>query len=252
MSQITSNRSTKKSTPTNHKVASSIVHKPFATGKINIFNPPKSNPNGELTPSKLVLNATLEDPQQTEELLTPQPKQWLNVFINPWGISAIALLLLANIFSGILIWRNSLERSSQETLESTKIDVGSYDLAAREFVTLNLNTLSTLSHLADIVGEDAVKMKKMAVEIPPALLPLNLDNSLSSLDTQYHYILTEYTGDRDLAAVKQKVNSVSLVNLPQGLFIYLGAFTQKSTAIEFLEELKTVGITAYIYPFESK
>ncbi len=250
MSQITSKKSTKKSTSANPKVAASIVHKPFSTGKINIFNPPKSNPNGELMPSKLFLNATLETSEQPEEILTPQPKQWFDLFINPWGISAIALLLLANIFSVIFIWRNSLQISSQEAVESAQIDVGNYDLAAKEFVPLNLNTLSTLSRPSGIAKENEVTTDKIEVEIPPALLPLNIDNPRTSFDTEYNYILTEYTGDRSLALVKQKVNSVSLVNLPQGLFIYLGAFTQNSTAIEFLEQLKAVGISAYIYPFE--
>ena len=252
MSKTTSSKLAKKSTSTNKKVASSIVHKPFSTGTINIFHPPKSNPNGEMISSKLVVNATLEESGVSEQLLTiPQSKHWFNLFLNPWGISAIAVLLLANVFSGVLIWRNSLQLSSNLEVEPQGTDVGNYNLAAQEFVPLNLNTLSTLSSSAAIVTDDEVESEAMQVEIPPALLPLNINNSLASLDTQYHYILTEYTGDRSLELVRQKVNSISLVNLPQGVFIYMGGFTQKTAAVEFLAQLKAAGINAYIYPFKS-
>jgi hypothetical protein len=252
MSKINANKSTKKSTSTNPQVASSIVHKPFSTGKINIFNPPKSNPNGESISSKLVVNTTLEDSQQIEAILTTsQPKQWFNLFINPWVISAGVIFLLANIFSSIFIWHNYSQSSEREASESTQIEAGNYDLAAKEFAPLNLNTLSTISDFSNVVKEDTSKPDKIKVEIPPALLPLKLGDSLNNLDTQYHYILTEYQGDRSLASVKQKVDNISLVNLPQGLFIYLGAFTEKSKAIEFVEQLKTAKINAYIYPFES-
>ena len=252
MSQTTSSKLANKSTSSNPKVSSSIVHKPFSTGKINIFHPPKSSPNGEMMPSKLVVNATLEASEESEKLpTTPQSQNWLNLFLNPWSISAIAVLLLANIFSGILIWHNSLNTSSQDALESSQIDVGNYDLAAQEFIPLNLNTLSTLSSSTSILTDDEAESEAIQAEIPPALLPLNIHNSFTSIDNEYHYILTEYTGDRSLELVKHKVNSISLVNLPQGVFIYMGAFTQKSAAVEFLAKLKAVGINAYIYPLDN-
>ena len=251
MSQTTSNKLTKQSVSSNSKVSSSIVHKPFSTGKINIFHPPKSRPNGEMMPSKLVVNATLETSEGSEQLATlTQSQNWLNLFLNPWGISAVSILLLTNIFSGILIWHNSLKITSQQDLKSTQINVGDYDLAAREFVPLNLNTLSTLSNPNSLLTDDAVESEAMQAEIPPALLPFKINDSFTSIDNEYHYILTEYTGDRSLELVKQKVNNISLVNLPQGLFIYLGAFTEKSAALKFLEQLEATGINAYIYPLD--
>ena len=249
MSPTTSDKLTTKTAATNQKVASSIVHKPFDTGKINIFHPHKGKPNGKMIPAKLMQNATLEESDSLERLLpTSQLPSWLSLFLNPWSIGAIAILLLANIASGILIWQNSTSVVSSNDLKEEQISVGDYDLAAQEFVPLNLNTLSTLP--SSLTNNNPPESTKLQVEIPPALLPLDVNN-LNSLNPQYHYILTEYQGDRSLELARQQVDNISLVHFPQGIFIYLGAFTEKTAATNFISQLQATGIKAYIYPFQN-
>lgn len=245
MSPSTPSNSTKK-TLTNPKLASSIVHKPFSTGTINIFNPPKSNPNGESVSSKLVLDAVLETELPTELKESIKPK-WHDRLLNPWVISAIAILLLANSISGIFIWRHSQISSAQSNELSESPTIGNSNLVEREFMPLNLSTLSSISSKDS--SQEAKTPTNLTPDAPihPALIPLN---QVDSLNTQYHYVLTEYTGDRSLILARQKVKNISLVNFPQGVFIYLGAFTEKTSAIAFVEQLKQEGLNAYIYPFD--
>ena len=241
----------------NPHLKSSIVHKPFATGKINIFNPHRSKSNGELSPPKLFLNAKLEDKIQQQEV-APQSdsdyseveyreRNWLDSLLSPWGITAIAIILFANLVSGAVIWRNTQTAVNVDDDESPVSTLGNANLAAEEFMPLNLSTLSTLKTVEDLPVEDS---KPALTPITPALAPLNNVTALSSINPQYYYVLTEYTGDRSLALARQKVKQVSLVNFPQGVFIYLGAFTDKEQADEFVSQLKQENFSAYIYPLD--
>jgi len=108
---------------------------------------------------------------------------------------------------------------------------------------LNLSTLSMLD-----IPEEA-QDAPVITPISPALAPINNAIALSSINSPYYYILTEYTGDRSLALARQKVKQVSLVNLTSGVFIYLGAFTDKEQAEEFIAFLQQENLTAQIYPF---
>ncbi len=249
MSHSTANNSAKQPKP-NKKVATSIVHQPFDTGTINIFNPFRSRARSEPVASKLVVNAVLEDsitPQEFTAELEPNTREnkWLAKLLTPWSISASAILLLANIISGVTIWRNpeklvttaelNAEPSNTESLSA----VGGSNLAAQEFVSLNLDRLSTLSTPKTVNSTPTVLKPEIGASSP---LPL------SQISSKYYYIVTEYTGDRSLTAARQQVDSVSLVNFPEGVFVYLGAFTEENEARDFVAQLEQTGIDAFIYP----
>jgi hypothetical protein len=229
----------------NSNLASSIVHKPFSTGKINIFNPYRSKPNNQLAAPKLFLDAELEKTQQPEAILEneEQKKDWLDSILSPWGLSAIAIIFLANLISSAVIWRNSAISVNNQQISPKAPVVGNSNLAAQKFMPLSLNTLSTID-----TSVNSVK-KSPAQEIVPDVT-LNGAMALSQINSQYHYVLTEYTGDRSLSIARQKIKNVSLVNFPQGIFIYLGAFTERSQADAFAGQLKQDGIDAYIYPLD--
>jgi hypothetical protein len=241
---------------TNSQLKSSIVHKPFATGTINIFNPYRTKGNksdGQLAAPKLYLDAQLEKSEQlaplseanlglnTDELagVEDHESSWLDWLFNPWSISAIAVIFLANLISGAVIWRNY---RSQASIESVKpvTTLGSANIANEEFMPLNLSTLSRLKTAEDPENSSVIE------PIAPALAPINLAQSTS--EPQYYYVLTEYTGDASLATARQKVEQVSLVNFPQGVFIYLGAYQEKDQAEQFIAHLEQENFAAHIYP----
>lgn len=247
-----------KDSKVNRNLKSSIVHKPFATGTINIFNPYKGKKDGQLSQPKLFLNAELEDieasPSSTFtedfELLESdeveyRQRNWIDSLLSPWGISAIAILVSINLISAAVIWRNA-QNTGNEVVEGEQgTSIGNNNLAEREFIPLNLSTLSKIEPNKAALVED-----KPAIEpISPALAPLNDVNNLSIFNTKYHYILAEYTGDRSLSLARQKVAQVSLVNFPQGVFIYLGAFTDREQAEQFVSQLKQDDFPTRIYPF---
>ncbi len=258
MSLKNSSDSPKKS-KTNSNVKSSIVHKPFATGTINIFNPYRSKSNkshqpnkshSQLSEPKLFLNAQLENPDELESEIEPaefedREQNWLDNLLNPWSISAIAMIFLTNLISGAVIWRNYRLTSKTKAVEPVT-SLGSANLATEEFVPLNLSTLSRLDTAEDIVAEESPVIEP----ISPALAPINHAVALSSANSPYYYILAEYTGDRSLALARQKVKQVSLVNLTQGVFIYLGAFEDSEQAEDFVSQLKQENFAARIYPFD--
>ncbi len=240
---------------TNPQVKSSIVHKPFATGTINIFNRYRNNseqPNDQSTAPKLFLNAELEQPQALKSELTSESdlieaedrdRRWLDNLLNPWSISAIAMIFLANLVSGAVVWRDHLRANSNSSQAISTL--GNAQLASEEFMPLNLSTISVLKSSEDIVAPTVIE------PISPALAPINNHTvALSPVNSPYFYILSEYTGDRSLALARQQVKQVSLVNFPEGVFIYLGAFTNREQADKFVSQLKNKEFTARIYPFD--
>jgi hypothetical protein len=247
----------------NSQLKSSIVHKPFATGTINIFNPYRHKSNksdGQLATPLLHLDAQLEKSDQLApfldaelDLTAHQPNEvenendqfyWLNWLFSPWSVSAIAVIFFANLISGAVIWRN--HRSLANVEANTKsvqpvATLGSGNIASEEFMPLNLSTLSRLKTAAN------VEAPAVNAPIPPALAPINL--AQSTVEPQYYYILAEYTGDSSLAVARQKVKQVSLVNFPQGVFIYLGAYQDPEQADEFVGHLQQENFMAHVYPF---
>jgi hypothetical protein len=259
MSSKSSNQPDKKP-QVNPNVKSSIVHKPFATGTINIFNPHKGKPKSELTNSKLFLNAELEKEKEKEkEELQPEltanleiteiadrDRNWLDSLLSPWGISAIAMLFLANLIAAGVIWRNSQVVKSNSA-KSSLATVGNVNLANQEFMPLNLSTLSMIKTVEEKPEQE---LKPKLTPISPALAPLNNLTISSAIDPEYYYVLTDYTGEQSLSLAQQKVKQISLVNFPQGVFIYLGAFTEQQQAEEFISQLKQENFPAHIYPFD--
>jgi hypothetical protein len=233
--------------------SSSLVHLPFPTHEINFFNPPKSNPNGNLN-GKLILDALLEEKQP--ELEIPNHRKWHDSLLSPWAISSILIVLLANVVSGTIVFfqnhqKITLNASSNPSIHESS-SIGGPNLAAAEFIDLNLSTLSTISNPAVTSTKSSRKLDSVPSN---PLLSLNgqnkqIPNSLEQIQTNYYYVFTEYSGDRSLALAKQKVSNVSLINFPQGVFIYLGAFQQKTYAQQFVAQLKKEGIDAYVYPLD--
>ena len=236
----------------NPHLKASIVHKPFDTGTVNIFNPHRSKDRVEdrLSAPKLFLNAELEQIKSTTAELNSDPepneieyrdRNWLDSLLSPWGISAIAVLFLVNLISGGFIWRNA--RNAVKPIENSTSTVGNNDLTEAEFTSLTLGSLGKIKTV-----EDEVEAIPDLTLIAPALAPIDNVASLSSLNPEYHYVLTEYTGESSLAIARQQVKQVSLVNLPQGVFIYLGAFKQRQDAEEFVSQLKE--FSADVYPLD--
>jgi hypothetical protein len=244
----------------NSQLKSSIVHKPFATGTINIFNPYRTKGNkadGQLTTPILHLDAQLEKSEQFAPFLDTEldltayelnevkndQSHWLDWLFSPWSVSAIAVIFLANLISGAVIWRNYRSLANIETNSKSVQPVatlGSANIATEEFIPLDLSTLSRLKTVVD------VETSLVNPPIPPALAPINL--AQSTVEPQYYYILTEYTGNSSLAVARQKVKQVSLVNFPQGVFIYLGAYQDQEQADEFVAHLQQDNFMAHVYP----
>jgi hypothetical protein len=247
------NRPTSRNSSQSQSTSSSLIHLPFPAHEVNLFNPPKSNPNGNLN-SSLSLNATLEEElelESQEQLTEPTFNQpWWNSFFTPWGISAILIVLLANVVSGTIIllqrhWQTNSTSTTSDTQSSEQIlPISGPNLAASEFIELNLNTLSTIPYSNSTSSSKKNKSAEPLPE-PSTIPPIALSNQMG---TDYYYVLTEYTGDRSLELARQQVKNVSLINFPQGLFIYLGAFSEETYAEQFVAQLKKQGIDAYLYP----
>ena len=231
----------KQKSSSNPKLKSSIVHKPFSTGTVNFFHPYRQKSSSQLSTDEPSLDTELDlkaKSQSTSEEAVYSDRPWLNRLINPWSLGAIAMIFLANLVSGAVIWRNY--RLSADRVKESESTLSSVDLTAEEFRPLNLGSLSML----ETVEDTATKPK--LTPIAPAQAPL--ENNLTA--SEYYYVLTEYAGDRSLALSRQKVKQVALVNLPQGIFIYLGAFTTKEQADRFVVQLLQENFTARVYPFD--
>ena len=234
----------------NPQLTSSIVHKPFATGTVNIFNPHrrKEKTNSQLAAPKLYLNAELEKSEASSLTdfgsepaeIEYHQSHWQESWLNSWSITAIAIIFLANLVSGAVIWRNVRVTAKIEPI--SPLAIGNVNIAAEEFMPLSLSTLSHLKAAEDIEEPTVIE------PIAPALAPINL--AQSNVDPEYYYILTEYNGDASLARVRQKIKQVSLVNLPQGVFIYLGAYKDRDEANLFVAHLERSNLAAKIYPLD--
>jgi hypothetical protein len=220
---------------------SSIVHKPFATGTVNFFTPHKNKGNSELSSDLPLFDNDLESKSSESPTLTKWSNK-LNLF-SCWKISAVVILFLVNVTSGaIIIARHkSIAEANAKSNTSTLVPKN-FALGTTEFIPLELSTLSKIQ-----VPNPKIKLadKPSKIESELAVPP-----SISPFNSQYYYVLTEYNGDRSLVLAKEKVKNVSLVNFPQGMFIYLGAFATKDKAEQFVKQLENEQISAYIYPFE--
>lgn len=235
----------------NQNKASNLVHQPFPEHEINIFNPPKNNPNGYLTKSNS------EFVWQTPTALSsPLPNNWLDQKVNPWIVSSLLILLFTNVVSGIVIYLYQTNTEVKLNQSNQVNSIKSPNLAAEEFIDLNQTSLSNIALPQAQTNNKIVSNSKLEpkitppLAIPPTSIPNYPPGMASSINSNYYYILSEYTGEASLALAQQQVANVSLVNFPQGVFIYLGAFAEKDQASQFITQLKQQGLEAYIYPFE--
>lgn len=226
-------------TAANEKATSNLVHKPFANGEINFFRPFKGKTSHRYQEEELLIDDDLE----TDTIPSPQLEQQTSRLFNVWNLSAIAILLLTNFMAlGVIRIHDNNSTADAEVQTPT---IENSDLAAREFVPLNLSTLSNLSSSEE---PNTTKEPDLIPDslIPPAFAPFNPD----TFSNQYHYVLAQYTGDRSLELAREKIPHISLLHLPQGMFIYLGAFAEPEPANAFVNKLEQTGIEARIYPFE--
>ena len=207
---------------------------------VNVFNPPKSNPNGRLASSRLFNKSTPPKPA----LAASQFRKTKIISFSPWRISAILIILLVNSLSALIILNNKTSNSITNQELEAEISAGKTDLTVQEFITPDLNSLSRIS----LTTQDKNPISK--VSSPLAIPPTNLPSQGIINSHSYYYILAEYTGEPSLNLAQKQVKNVSLVNLPQGTFIYLGAFSDKDSAQNFVNKIKKEGLYGYIYPEE--
>ncbi len=256
------------------KKRTSIVHKPFLKGTINLFNPPKKNPNGRLgtsrAPKKDVSGEFANQIVTAEQFVDYEPAESLDErnyssvaeihstqdkfsalsLLNGWRVSAILLVLSANLIAAIAITLHR-QKSQQVVVEATptpKYLSGKTDLTQSEFSQLSLQDLKNITP----AKVEAIAANKTTTNSPLAIPPSNLPRDIVlpqlKATNSYYYILAQYTGDRSLEIAKAQVPNVALVNFPQGMFLYLGAFTEKKAADDFIKQLEELGLESYVYP----
>ena len=256
------------STSSQEKKRFSIVHKPFEQGNVNLFNPPKKNPNGHVASAR-ILDDELPDSsssekadnlddvgnpedsfdQQIENLTKKSPS-----FLNSWKIAAAAIVILGNVSTvSILMWhKNKTANAFTANANNTSDYIsGTTNLAKQEFQNLNLQSLKNIeSQSKDFVAEQETDQASLPLAIPPSNIPKDVIFSQSQETKKYYYILADYAGENSLNLAKSRVPNVSLVNFPQGVFIYMGAFLKKESANQFINSLKESGLESRIYPAE--
>lgn len=254
----------------------SIVHKPFEQGNVNLFNPPKKNPNGHVASARIwddelpdgsgselvdnledIWDDDIVDPEDfLEEQVdtdTKPPKKFPS-FLNSWRIAAVAIVILGNISAvSILKWhKHKIATALANPSNNAPAYIsGQTNLAKQEFQELDLQSLKNIeSQSKDIIKSKETDSASLPLAIPPTNIPKDVIFSQSQAAKKYYYILADYTGEKSLELAKSKVPNVSLVNFPQGVFIYMGAFVKKASAQEFINSLKESGLESRIYPAE--
>ena len=242
------------------KKQSSLVHKPFEAGQVNLFHPPKKNPNGHLASSQLWhdnLSKKLPDAAKA----SPPKNQDLKLtnFLSTWKFAAILIIIGSNLIAATAILIQKRQANLKTLTEAKQQQIytaGKTDLASQEFIELDLNNLKNIAVSNSKNSADTTLLAKdssianLPLAIPPQNLPQNIVLPQTAAKTKYYYILAQYTGDRSLEIAKTKVPHVSLVNFPQGMFIYMGAFTDKNLAHNFVEQLQEFNLESYVYPFD--
>jgi hypothetical protein len=268
MSKFISKKKSKRS-PTSEKTNVNLTHRPSSLSEEDYWLAPKEVRSGNSHPTSLTQSESLFDSIfELEETREIKQKHWLQNIFTPLGISSILLILLTNAIGSSLVVLNYrsigesvLTPPSNQEINNSPILNGP-NLAQQEFVDLNLLSLSTLPNpnkksKSNSKQQSSVKSQIKSKGAIASSAVANKSNSLSgSRETisstalsnpNYYYILTEYSDPSSLQQVKQKLSNASLVNFPQGLFIYVGAFYDRESADRFVEQLGQQGITAYIH-----
>lgn len=254
---------------------STLAHRPSSLSEEDYWLAPKEARSNNCTSTSLTKAESLLDTIAELEAAQIERKTWLDNLFSPAGVSSILLILLTNVVASSLLFFNKKSEPNATVTKEQKLGLtrsvipNSPNLAQQEFVELDLMTLSMLvkpttksSHASRsnmrAFSQTKAKIKQNQVRNSPvtsAVLP-NLNSapvpgyaipSTALTNTNYYYILTEYNGALSLQKAKQKFGNVSLVNFPQGLFIYMGAFYDSEDANRFVERLAQQGIMAYTY-----
>jgi hypothetical protein len=268
MAKFSSKNNSRRS-PYSAKTNVNLTHRLSSLPEEDYWLAPKEVRSGNSHPTSLTNTESLLDSIfDLEEEREIEQKHWLQNLFTPLGISSILLILLTNAIGSSLVMLNyrSLGESvltppSNQEVNNSEIPNGP-NLAQQEFVDLNLLNLSTLpsptkksksNSQQKSSAKSQLKTNKAIATAPtsnnPNSVPGNSEtiSSTALTNTNYYYILTEYRDPSSLQQVKQKLGNASLVNFPQGLFIYVGAFYDRESANRFVERLGNQGITAYIH-----
>ncbi len=228
------------------------------------------------------------------EVLGDHERALLNPIKTPWGISSVLMLFLGCGLSGLAfmpqtIWAKVPLVKSLVITDSNlpnyspqkkEIPVDNPNLTESEFLSFNLNNLSTLK--VKNKQQSAIKPPEKKAVIPPnptenkaqpqptpnqdlatALLAPVLNqitpqpqtdtyntkanSSSTQLNKNYYYVFTEYKGDQTLATARQVIKDAYLVQFPTGKRIQFGAFLNQADAQRLVQSLKSRGISASVY-----
>jgi cell division septation protein DedD len=262
-----------KRSPFSGKRKSSLAYRPSSLSEEDYWLAPKEARSSNCTSTSLTRSESLLDTLAELEAAQIERKNWLERLFTPIGVSSILVILLTNVIASSLLFMNgkselnaAVTGEQQDKLARSDL-FNSPNLAQQEFVDLNLANLSTLTkpgvkskfhHRSRSTNSNKPQTKPKPIRSQPitrAILPgVNSTPtagytipSAALTNTNYYYVLTEYSGALSLQQAKRKVGHVSLINFPQGLFIYMGAFYDREDANRFVEQLGQQGIMAYTY-----
>ncbi len=128
------------------------------------------------------------------------------------------------------------------------------DLSAQEFVDINIDNLSSLKMpQATIDPLSAPAAPASLTTLPPIagqpgaqLVPTETQAAVIPAGTNY-YVTIPFTTEQGLADVRQSVEEAFVRQFSDGNRVQLGAFDSPQAAQQFVEELKSRGLTAQVY-----
>lgn len=306
---------------------------PNTAGSLTNAADPAADPDDYLESSEQLLRSLAEEEAQ---IRARRPSSSLMTsLLTPLGIGSMLLLLLSSVtFGYVLMNPSSLgflrigranQDSAPEVTEEGTASGGqastttSPNLAEREFVDLNLNTLSTLEtrsgstgsplpnpQVAPTTAATAITPSRTQAQPTPTAVPVPVNRPApaarptvvqptsvtparpaptrpaptrpapaaynppaapevpavapaapapapatptapQAATGDYHYVVTDYSGDRALEEARTVVPGAYVRNSPEGAHVQLGAFTEAERAEELVQELQNQGIQAEVY-----
>ena len=221
-----------------------------------VYPPPAPTPTVDnLASSEQLLRSLAE----SEAQIPPKERRIAANLLTPLGVGLMLLLLLSGATFGYMAMNQASrsyleshrnrrtptpadrESNSAKSTASPPIPNGP-NLAADEFVDLNLNNLSTLktspSQSAAIPRLDG---KQRPQDLAPTLL------TPAQKQDDVYYVMTDYFGDRSLAQARKIAADAYVLKLPEGNRIQIAAFLKESEAQEFVKKVQQQGIAAWVY-----
>ena len=236
-----------------------------------VYPPPAPTPTVDnLASSEQLLRSLAE----SEAQIPFQERRIAAKLLTPLGVGLMLLLLLSGATFGYMAMNQASrsyleshrnrrtptpaepESNSAKSTAEPPIPNGP-NLAADEFVDLNLNNLSTLKTspsqspatvppaLTAQAATQAAIPRLDGKQRPQDLAPTLLSPAQKQDDV--YYVLTDYKGDRSLAQAKQIAADAYVLKLPEGNRIQIAAFLKESEAQEFVKKVQQQGIAAWVY-----